>query len=70
MSGARLQRRLAALEAHGACPTAPSGIVVIWLNEEGDTRAMALQRAGWTPVMLTYTIVLYVEYEEERSDVL
>ena len=47
MSLARLDTRVAHLEARRARTTSPSGLVVVWMAD-GDTRATALQKAGWT----------------------
>jgi hypothetical protein len=43
--------------------------VVVWLDE-GETRALALQKAGLTPAAMADTVVLYVQYEEACADAL
>jgi hypothetical protein len=67
MSRPSLASRVERLEVRHARTVSRPGLVVVWL-EAGATRAMALQRAGWTPAMLTNTIVLYVEYAEAPPD--
>ena len=69
MSLSRLDTRVAHLEARRARTTSPSGPVVVWMAD-GDTRATALQKAGWTPAAVAGRVVIFVEYEETRPDVL
>jgi len=57
------------LEGQHALVKTRHGLVVVWL-EDGATRALALQKAGWTPAAVADTVVLYVQYEEARADAL
>ena len=69
MSLARLDTRVAHLEARRARTTSPSGLVVVWMAD-GDTRATALQKAGWTLAAVAGRTMLFVQYEEARPDAL
>ena len=69
MSRSSLASRVARLEVRHARPVSRPRLVVVWL-EAGETRAMALQRAGWTPAAVADTVVLYVRYEEACSEAL
>ena len=69
MSLARLDTRVAHLEARRARAASPSGPVVVWMAD-GDTRATALQKAGLMPVAVAGRTILFVQYEEERPDAL
>jgi hypothetical protein len=37
---------------------------------DGDTRVTALQKAGLTPAAVAGKVMIFVEYEETRSDAL
>ena len=69
MSLARLDTRVAHLEARRARTTSPSGLVVVWMAD-GDTRATALQKAGLTPAAVAGRTMLFVQYAEARPDAL
>ena len=69
MSLSRLDTRVAQLEARRARAASPSGLAIVWMAE-GDTRATALQKAGLTPAEVTGKVMIFVEYEETRPDVL
>ena len=44
-------------------------LVIVWMAD-GDTRATALQKAGWTPAEVDWQGHDLCEYEETRSDAL
>ena len=67
MSLARLDTRVAHLEARRARAASPSGPVVVWMAD-GDTRATALQKAGLTPAAVAGRTMLFVQYEEAHPD--
>jgi hypothetical protein len=69
MSLSRLDIRVARLEARRARTTSPSGLVVVWMAD-GDTRATALQKAGWPLAAVAGRTMLFVQYAEERPDAL
>src|SRR4029450_7980770 len=69
MSLSRLDTRVAHLEARRARAASPSGPVVVWMAD-GDTRVPPLQKAGLTPAAVAGKVMIFVEYEETRSDAL
>ena len=62
MSLARLDTRVAHLEARRARAASPSAPVVVWMAD-GDTRVTALQKARLTPAEVTGKVMIFVEYE-------
>jgi hypothetical protein len=69
MSLPRLDTRVAHLEARRIRAATPSGLVMVWMAD-GDTRVLALQKAGLTPAEVAGRVVLFVQYEETRPDAL
>jgi hypothetical protein len=69
MSRSFLSARVERLEVRHASGTTRHGLVVVWLDD-GETRALALQKAGLTPAAIADTVVLYVQYEEACADAL
>mgnify|MGYP001610304493 CR=1 FL=1 len=67
MSLPRLCTRVARLEELRARAASPSGLVIVWMAA-GDTRASALLAAGLTLADVAGRVVIFVQYEDLRSN--